>query len=102
MGKKAAALKRQKKVDTQQDDSDRVASVLLMDEKPKKKWHNMWIRTLYTLLMIAGFFLVLASGYIWSIVGVLIITVMVYNEVVQIACLGAQEQSIRWFKTMSW
>ncbi|KAI8081482.1 phosphatidate cytidylyltransferase [Halteromyces radiatus] len=52
--------------------------------------------------MIASFFFVLASGYIWSIIGVLFITVMVYNEVVQIACLGAQEQSIRWFKTMSW
>ncbi|CAO3600202.1 unnamed protein product [Absidia cylindrospora] len=78
------------------------ASVLLVDEKPKKKWQNMWIRTLYTLLMIGAFFFVLASGYIWSIVSVMIITVMVYNEVVQIACLGAQEQSIKWFKTMSW
>ncbi|KAI8342759.1 phosphatidate cytidylyltransferase [Chlamydoabsidia padenii] len=104
---KHASTKRQKQNDQGKESSNvkapsSVAAILLKDEQPKKKWHNMWIRTLYTLLMIGGFFLVLASGYIWSIIGVLIITVMVYNEVVQIACLGAQEQSIRWFKTMSW
>lgn len=101
MGKKGAA-KKQRQTDTERPKQAEKAAVLLMNEKPTKKWHNMWIRTLYTLLMIGGFFFVLASGYIWSIVGVLIITVVVYNEVVQIACLGAQEQSIRWFKTMSW
>ncbi|CAO3625686.1 unnamed protein product [Cunninghamella echinulata] len=62
----------------------------------------MWIRTLYTFLMIGSFFLVLASGYIWSIVSVMVITVMVYDEVIKISCKGAQEQNIKWFKTMSW
>ncbi|ORX62364.1 phosphatidate cytidylyltransferase [Hesseltinella vesiculosa] len=52
--------------------------------------------------MIGAFFLVLASGYIWSIVGVLSITVLVYNEVIKISCHSEKESTIRWFKTMSW
>jgi phosphatidate cytidylyltransferase len=77
------------------------ATVLLAAEAPSKKWHNWWIRTITTLMMIAAFFLVLASGYIWSIVTVLVITVLVYREVISIAYYSAKG-NLSWFKTMSW
>ncbi|KAI8890719.1 phosphatidate cytidylyltransferase [Backusella circina FSU 941] len=51
--------------------------------------------------MIAMFFIILASGYIWSIVMVMIITMLVYREVIQIAYHSAKG-NLRWFKTMSW
>ncbi|KAI7875299.1 phosphatidate cytidylyltransferase [Lichtheimia hyalospora FSU 10163] len=52
--------------------------------------------------MIGAFFFVLASGYVWSIVAVMGITIVVYREVIQIAQVPAKEKSVRWFKTMSW
>lgn len=76
-------------------------TVLLAEEAPSKKWQNWWIRTITTLIMIAAFFLVLASGYIWSIVMVLVITVLVYREVISIAYYSAKG-NLSWFKTMSW
>jgi phosphatidate cytidylyltransferase len=76
-------------------------TVLLAAEASSKKWQNWWIRTITTLIMIAAFFLVLASGYVWSIVMVLIITVLVYKEVISIAYYSAKG-NLSWFKTMSW
>lgn len=49
--------------------------------------------------MISMFFIVLASGYIWSIIMVMIITVLVYREVIQIA---STKGNLRWYKTLSW
>ncbi|KAI8988548.1 phosphatidate cytidylyltransferase [Mycotypha africana] len=51
--------------------------------------------------MIGLFLLVLMSGYIWSVVLVMIITVLVYREVISIAYHSAKGNT-RWFKTMSW
>lgn len=72
---------------------------LLAAEVPNKKWRNWWIRTITTLIMISMFFIVLASGYIWSIIMVMIITVLVYREVIQIA---STKGNLRWYKTLSW
>ncbi|CEJ03560.1 Putative Phosphatidate cytidylyltransferase [Rhizopus microsporus] len=72
---------------------------LLASEVPNKKWRNWWIRTITTLIMISMFFIVLASGYIWSIIMVMIITVLVYREVIQIA---STKGNLRWYKTLSW
>lgn len=77
------------------------AVTLLAAEVPSKKWQNWWIRTFTTFIMIALFFAILASGYIWSIVMVMVITVLVYREVIQIAQVSAKG-NLRWFKTMSW
>ncbi|OAD09245.1 hypothetical protein MUCCIDRAFT_32731 [Mucor lusitanicus CBS 277.49] len=81
--------------------TDEAPPTLLAAEIPSKKWQNWWIRTITTLIMIAAFFVVLASGYIWSIVMVMIITVLVYREVISIAYHSAKG-NLRWFKTMSW
>ncbi|OBZ87724.1 putative phosphatidate cytidylyltransferase [Choanephora cucurbitarum] len=77
------------------------AVTLLAAETSSKKWQNWWIRTVTTLIMIASFFAILASGYIWSIVMVMVITVLVYREVIHIAYHSAKG-NLRWFKTMSW
>lgn len=75
------------------------ATTLLAAEVPSKKWRNWWIRTITTLIMISMFFVILASGYIWSIIMVMIITVLVYREVIDIA---SAKGDLRWYKTMSW
>jgi hypothetical protein len=76
-------------------------TTLLAAEIPSKKWRNWWIRTITTLIMIGMFFIILASGYIWSIAMVMIITMLVYREVIQIAYYSARS-NLSWFKTMSW
>ncbi|KAI9027397.1 phosphatidate cytidylyltransferase [Phycomyces nitens] len=76
--------------------------VLLAAEKSSTKWRNMAIRTSTTFMMISAFFFTLASGYIWSIAAVMIITVLVYREVIQLAYVPAKSKNLRWFKTMSW
>ncbi|KAI7867398.1 phosphatidate cytidylyltransferase [Spinellus fusiger] len=78
------------------------APVLLAAEKAATKWRNMGIRSFTTLLMISAFFFVLASGYIWSIVAVMTLTVLVYREVIYIAYVPAKDKNLKWFKTMSW
>lgn len=96
--RRAAANKSQENVvDTVVEE----VTTLLAAEPPSKKWQNWWIRTITTLLMIAAFFLILASGYIWSIIMVMVITVLVYREVIHIAYYSAKG-NMRWFKTMSW
>lgn len=107
--RKSAAAKRRQETHAQPDQSVSSSStqqeqqpVLLAADKTGKKWRNMAIRTFTTLLMIGAFFFVLASGYVWSIVAVMGITIVVYREVIQIAQVPAKEKSVRWFKTMSW
>ncbi|KAI8880833.1 phosphatidate cytidylyltransferase [Backusella circina FSU 941] len=51
--------------------------------------------------MVGLFFAILASGYIISIILVMVITVLVYREVIKIAYYSAKD-NLRWFKTMSW
>jgi phosphatidate cytidylyltransferase len=74
---------------------------LLAAEASSTKWKNWWIRTLTTLIMVALFFVILASGYIWSVILVSIITILVYREVIQISKHSAHGNSRR-FKIMSW
>ncbi|CDS10401.1 hypothetical protein LRAMOSA03077 [Lichtheimia ramosa] len=106
--KSAAAKRRQDNLSDQSSSSSSITQqqeqqpVLLAADKTGKKWRNMAIRTFTTLLMIGAFFFVLASGYVWSIVAVMGITIVVYREVIHIAQVPAKEKSVRWFKTMSW
>ncbi|KAI8891380.1 hypothetical protein K501DRAFT_300043 [Backusella circina FSU 941] len=74
---------------------------LLAAETSSKKWQNWWVRTITTLIMVGLFFAILASGYIISIILVMVITVLVYREVIKIAYYSAKD-NLRWFKTMSW
>lgn len=97
----AATNKKQEEAENVVDTVVEEVTTLLAAEPSSKKWQNWWIRTITTLLMIGAFFLILASGYIWSIIMVMIITVLVYREVIHIAYYSAKG-NMRWFKTMSW
>jgi phosphatidate cytidylyltransferase len=75
---------------------------LLAAEASQKKWKNWWVRTTTTFMMIGAFFAIIASGHIWVILMVIGISTAVYKEVLQIAQGPAKDNSVRWFKTMSW
>lgn len=84
------------------EEKSALQTVLLAAEPSNKKWRNWWIRTITTLIMIASFFFILASGHVWVIVMVEAIQTLVYREIIQIAQVPAKARNVRWFKTMSW
>ncbi|KAI9011973.1 cytidylyltransferase family-domain-containing protein [Phycomyces nitens] len=79
-----------------------VDTMLLAEQPLTKKWKNMWIRTITTLLMVGSFFAILASGHLWVILMVIAIQTLVYSEVIEIAQVPARERNMRWYRTMSW
>ncbi|CAJ0635407.1 16279_t:CDS:2 [Entrophospora sp. SA101] len=62
----------------------------------------MTVRTIWTFVMIGGFFAILALGHIWVILLVEIIQTLVYKEVIAIAHVPSKEKKLPWFKTLNW
>ncbi|CAG8822015.1 31049_t:CDS:2, partial [Gigaspora margarita] len=68
----------------------------------KKKWKNMAVRTLWTFVMIGGFFAILAAGHSMVVILVVIIQTLVYKEVIALAHVPSKEKKLPWFKTLNW
>ncbi|RIB08385.1 phosphatidate cytidylyltransferas-like protein [Gigaspora rosea] len=68
----------------------------------KKKWKNMAVRTLWTFVMIGGFFAILAAGHSMVVILVVIIQTLVYKEVIALAHVPSREKKLPWFKTLNW
>jgi len=75
---------------------------LLVDEVPNKKWKNMWIRTLWTIVMVTGFIGIILAGHIWVILLVILIQTLVYKEVISIAHVPSKEKKLPWFRALNW
>jgi len=63
---------------------------------------NAYTRTVWTLVMIAGFFAVLAAGHLWVIVLLTIVQIMIFKEIIAIAAVPTREASIPFFKAINW
>lgn len=70
-------------------------------EREKKK-QNFIVRTVWTLVMIALFFLILAAGHIWVIGLVVVVQVLVYKEVINLANEPARENKLPWGRKLNW
>ncbi|KAF9584688.1 hypothetical protein BGW38_005565 [Lunasporangiospora selenospora] len=84
------------------DNSASVGVVLLADESAKKKWANWSVRTLWTLIMIGGFFACVAAGPLFVILLVVMVQGLVYKEVINLAHVPSREKKLPWFRTMHW
>ncbi|CAB4383070.1 unnamed protein product [Rhizophagus irregularis] len=71
-------------------------------QQMSQKWKNMTVRTIWTFVMIFGFFLILGLGHIWVIFLVVVIQTLVYKEVIAIAHVPSKEKKLPWFKTLNW
>ncbi|CAG8583682.1 20199_t:CDS:2 [Dentiscutata erythropus] len=71
-------------------------------EDNKKKWKNMAVRTLWTFVMIGGFFALLSTGHSFVVILVVIIQTLVYKEVIALAHVPSKEKKLPWFKTLNW
>lgn len=62
----------------------------------------MTVRTIWTFVMIFGFFIILGLGHIWVIFLVVVIQTLVYKEVIALAHVPSKEKKLPWFKTLNW
>ncbi|KAF9434535.1 hypothetical protein BGZ76_007849 [Entomortierella beljakovae] len=75
---------------------------LLVDETSKAKWANWSVRTLWTLIMIGGFFACIAAGPLFVILLVVMVQGLVYKEVIYLAAVPSREKKLPWFRAMNW
>jgi phosphatidate cytidylyltransferase len=75
---------------------------LLADETAKAKWQNWSVRTLWTLIMIGGFFACVAAGPAFVILLVVMVQGLVYKEVIYLANVPSKEKKLPWFRSMNW
>jgi phosphatidate cytidylyltransferase len=71
-------------------------------EERKKKVVNFKVRTLWTFILLAGFFTILALGHMYVIALVTVIQIVVYKEVIALASVPAREKNIPFFKVLNW
>ena len=71
-------------------------------EERKKKVVNFKVRTLWTFILLAGYFTILALGHMYLIALVTVIQIIVYKEVIALASVPAQERRIPFFKVLNW
>jgi phosphatidate cytidylyltransferase len=76
--------------------------VLLADESAKTKWANWSVRTLWTMIMIGGFFGCVAAGPAFVILLVVLVQGLVYKEVIFLAAVPSREKKLPWFRAMNW
>ncbi|KAK9493256.1 cytidylyltransferase family-domain-containing protein [Lipomyces doorenjongii] len=70
-------------------------------EKEKKK-QNFIVRTVWTIVMIAGFFILLAAGHIWIMALVTTIQILTFKEVIAVANEPAREKKLPYGKVINW
>ena len=69
-------------------------------EAPKHS--NAVVRTIWTFIMIFFFFALLAAGHLWIVLFLTVVQIQVFNEILAIASVPAQENQIPWFKASHW
>ena len=63
---------------------------------------NFKVRTLWTFILLAGYFTILALGHMYVIALVTVIQIIVYKEVIALASAPVQEKKIPFFKVLNW
>jgi phosphatidate cytidylyltransferase len=68
----------------------------------EKKKQTFITRTIWTFVMIAGFFIAMFSGHIYVIAIVTAIQIMSFKEVIAIANVPSKEKNLRFTKSLNW
>ncbi|KAK9763574.1 phosphatidate cytidylyltransferase [Basidiobolus ranarum] len=77
-------------------------AVLLADQAIDKKWKNWWVRTTWTLIMIAAFFVIIAAGHLYVVMLVMVLQNLVYKEVISLSHEPNKERKLPWFRALHW
>jgi phosphatidate cytidylyltransferase len=68
----------------------------------EKKRQTFITRTMWTFIMIAGFFLTLFSGHIYLIAVVTAIQIVSFKEVIAIANVPSRAKNLKFTKSLNW
>jgi phosphatidate cytidylyltransferase len=68
----------------------------------EKKKQNLITRTIWSLIMIGGFFVALFSGHIYIIMIITTIQIVSFKEVVSIMNVPSRSRSLRFTKSLNW
>jgi phosphatidate cytidylyltransferase len=67
-----------------------------------KKWENWHIRTTWTLVMVALFFLIVFAGPLYIVLLVFCLTILVYTEVIELSSVPNQYRNLPLFRALKW
>ncbi|KAK9462917.1 cytidylyltransferase family-domain-containing protein [Lipomyces oligophaga] len=73
----------------------------VLSEKEKKK-QNFIVRTIWTVVMILGFFALLCAGHVWIMALVTMIQILTFKEVIALANEPAREKRLPYGKVINW
>ncbi|KAA8914798.1 hypothetical protein TRICI_002832 [Trichomonascus ciferrii] len=81
--------------------AEKAAAAPVNNEHEKKK-QQFIVRTIWTLVMIAGFFAILGAGHVWIIGLVAVIQILTFKEVINLATEPAREKNLPWGRSLNW
>lgn len=76
--------------------------VLLKNESVNKKWQNALIRGIYSILMVAGFALILYLGHAYICALVAFLQLFIYTEVIDIGAEPGKQKNLPLNKFLHW
>jgi phosphatidate cytidylyltransferase len=68
----------------------------------EKKKQNFITRTIWTLIMITGFFWSMFAGHIYMIIAVTVVQIVSFKEVIAISNVPSRARSLRFTKSLNW
>jgi phosphatidate cytidylyltransferase len=68
----------------------------------EKKKANFITRTIWSLIMIAGFFWSMFMGHIYMIIAVTVVQIVSFKEVIAISNVPSRARSLRFTKSLNW
>ncbi|SCU80549.1 LADA_0B08196g1_1 [Lachancea dasiensis] len=64
--------------------------------------YNFIVRTVWTLIMICGFFITLASGHFWCVLLILACQIAAFKECIRVTAISGREKNLPLTKTLNW
>ncbi|QLG71858.1 hypothetical protein HG535_0C02080 [Zygotorulaspora mrakii] len=70
--------------------------------KKESKKYNFLVRTLWTFVMISGFFITLASGHFWCIMLIVACQIATFKECIEVTSESGRAKNLPLTKTLNW
>ncbi|CCE61491.1 hypothetical protein TPHA_0A04160 [Tetrapisispora phaffii CBS 4417] len=102
MAKKKNASKNKSNPNSKGTSSKEVKQQANQPVKAESKKYNFLIRTIWTFVMIAGFFATLASGHIYCILLITLCQVFAFKEIIAVTGASGSEKNLPLTKTLNW
>ncbi|KAH3901074.1 probable Phosphatidate cytidylyltransferase [Saccharomycodes ludwigii] len=74
----------------------------LADPTHSKKLSTFIVRTVWTLIMIIGFFVILASGHIWCLILIFFCQITTFKECIHVTHISSREKKLPLTRTLNW